>query len=155
MIDIRSGLNYDTFRKGIYQIYVQSEVIAEKIFNSIDTSSSGFLDWQKFLRLMGIIKAKTQDEKIDLFIKIADDDMNGKLSREEIYNLCTVCLSKYMNQTNDPQFFEGLAEYFTKLIFNAVEVDITEEIPLQKIKDAIVERKPESDLLCMFCGADI
>ena len=153
--DIRSGLNYETFRKGIYQIYVQSEVIAEKIFLSIDSASSGFLNWEKFLKLMGIIKAKTQDEKIDLFIKIADEDGNGNLSREEIFNLCTICLSKYMNSATDPQFFQDLAEYFTRLIFNAVNVDINEEIPLHKIKDAIVEDRAESDLLSMFCGADI
>lgn len=104
---------------------------------------------------MGIIKAKTQGEKIDLFIKIADEDGNGTLSKDEIDHLCTVCLSKYINQETDPGFFKGLTDYFTKLIFNVVNVDMDEEIPLQKIKDVIVQGKTESDLLCMFCGADI
>lgn len=153
--DLKSGLNYETFRKGIYQISVQSEKIAQKIFESIDSVSSGFLNWDKFLKLMGIIKAKTLDEKINLFIKIADEDGNGTLSKEEIYSLCSICLSKFINQENDPNFFSELAEYFTKLIFNSLNVNIKDEIPLSKIKETILSGNVESDLLCMFCGADM
>jgi len=123
-------LNYDTFRKGIYQIYLQSEVIAQKIFDSIDSASSGFLNWKKFLALMGIIKAKTLHEKINLFIKIADEDGNGSLSKEEILNLCRICLEKFINPKNDPVFFIELTEYFTQLIFAAVGIDIHEDVEI-------------------------
>ena len=40
------------------------------IFNTIDFNYSGFLNWEEFLNLMVIIKAKTLREKIDLFIKV-------------------------------------------------------------------------------------
>ena len=136
-------------------MYVQSELIAQKIFNNIDSASSGFLNWEKFLRLMEIIKAKTQDEKIDLFIKIADEDGNGSLSKDEVLHLCKICLSKYINEANDPGFFNELTEYFTKLIFLVCNIDIKEEIPMLKIKETIISGNIESDLLCMFCGADM
>ena len=48
-----------------------------------------------------------------------------------------------------------MCEYFTKLIFETLEVNINEEIPLKKIKDAILSGGPNSELLSMFCGADI
>jgi len=62
-------LDYYTFRNGIYQVFVQSEGLARMIFNTIDYNFSGFLNWEEFLNLMVIIKAKTLKEKIDLFIK--------------------------------------------------------------------------------------
>ena len=68
--DLDEGLDYYTFRNGIYQVFVQSEGLAKMIFNTIDFNFSGFLNWDEFLNLMVIIKAKTLKEKIDLFIKV-------------------------------------------------------------------------------------
>lgn len=153
--DITNGLNYESFQKGIYQIFVQSEIIAQKIFTTIDCASTGFLNWKKFLKLMGIIKAKTLDQKIDLFIKIADENGKGMLFVDEVYQLCSVCLSKYINEENDPRFFKELVHYFTKLIFNVVGFEFKDGIPLSKIKEKILAGNEESDLLCMFCGADM
>lgn len=48
-----------------------------------------------------------------------------------------------------------LCEYFTRLIFECVEIDIDDEIPMERIKEAILSGNKESDLLCMFCGADM
>lgn len=42
------------------------------------------------------IRAKTLSEKINLFIKIADEDGNGSLSWEEINELAKICLSKFI-----------------------------------------------------------
>ena len=103
---------------------------------------------------MVIIRAKTLSEKIDLFIKIADKDENGMLSKEEIFELSKICLGKYIHETEDG-FLDMLCEYFTKLIFSAVNIDIDDEIPLELIKNTILNGNEESDLLCMFCGADI
>jgi len=52
------------------------------------------MDWSEFFRLMVIIRAKSLTEKINLFIKIADEDGNGMLSENEIYDLSKICLSK-------------------------------------------------------------
>ncbi len=40
-LDINLGLNYDVFRQGIYQVYVQNENLAEKMFESVSNSTSG------------------------------------------------------------------------------------------------------------------
>lgn len=53
---------------------MQSEELAKSIFSKIDYNFSGFLNWDEFLKLMVIIRAKTLKEKIDLFIKISDED---------------------------------------------------------------------------------
>jgi len=152
--NFEDGIDYHSFRNGIYQIFLQSEELAEKIFYTIDFNFSGFLNWDEFLDAMQIIRAKTMREKIDLFIKIADQDQNGHLSKQEIFSLAKICLGKFIQNDQDG-FLDDLCEYYTKLIFNSIGIDISEEIPLQAIKQAILSRSEESQLLAMFCGADI
>lgn len=64
---------------------MQSEYLAQEIFNKIDFNYSGFLNWNEFLKLMVSIRAKTLVEKLDLFIQISDSDGNGKLCWDEIF----------------------------------------------------------------------
>lgn len=70
--------------------------------------------------------------------KIADEDGNGLLSKTEIFNLCKICLSKFISEKNGDTFLTELCEYFTKLIFLAVDIDIEDEIPMTTIKQAIL-----------------
>ncbi len=102
---------------------------------------------------MVVIRAKTLKDKINLFIRIADEDGNGLLSYEEIFNLAKVCLSKYVKEDDD--FMDMLCSFFTDLIFEAVDIEVDEEIPLSTIRQAIINGNKDSDLLAMFCGADI
>ncbi|CAD8106859.1 unnamed protein product [Paramecium primaurelia] len=151
--NVDDGVDYNTYRMGIYQIFMQSEYLAQEIFNKIDFNYSGFLNWNEFLKLMVSIRAKTLVQKLDLFIQISDKDGNGQLCWDEIFQLSKVCLSKYIQNSDD--FLDMLCEYYTRLIFKVVEKEPHEEIPFSAIKDAILQQKEDSDLLCMFCGADI
>ena len=98
------------------------------------------------------IRAKTLKDKINLFIKIADDDGNGLLSKTEVYDLSKICLSKYIN---DEETLVSLSEYLTKLIFQVTETKLTEEIPLTLLRKKILDGHKDADLLKMFAGADI
>jgi Ca2+-binding EF-hand superfamily protein len=53
-----------------------------------------FKNWNEFYELMSIIRAKTICEKVDLFIKVADEDGNGLLSWNEIIKLCKISLMR-------------------------------------------------------------
>jgi Ca2+-binding EF-hand superfamily protein len=59
---------------------MQPEVLAKEMFDIVDLNYSGFLNWAEFLHLMTIIKSKTLEERVNLFIKICDKDGNGSLS---------------------------------------------------------------------------
>ena len=43
---------------------------------------------------MSSIQAKSKEEKVDVFIKVADEDGNGKLSYEEVQSLCRITLER-------------------------------------------------------------
>ena len=75
---------------------------------------------------------------------------------DEIFNLTKICLSKYIHvKDENDDFLDMLCEYFTRLIFQAVDVPMDQEIGLEKIKEVILSGNDDSDLLCMFCGADL
>lgn len=52
LIDLDDGLDYNSFKSGIYQVFVQSEEMSKRIFKTIDYNFSGFLNWSEFLQLM-------------------------------------------------------------------------------------------------------
>lgn len=93
---IGEGVDFTTFRNGIYQIFMQPTELAQEIFEIIDFNFSGYLNWREFLDLMVVIKAKTLVERVNLFIRIADKDGNQSLSKDEVFNLTKICLGRFI-----------------------------------------------------------
>jgi hypothetical protein len=69
---------------------------------------------------------------------MADEDGNGRLSKDEIFNLCKIGLLKIIKDDGEGGVLDELCEYFTKLIFEAVKIDIDDEIPMGTLKDTIL-----------------
>lgn len=91
---------------------------------------------------MTVIKAKTLSDKINLFIKVADEDGNGFLSFDEVKALTTICLAKFIHveiDTEHARFMEDMSEYFAKLIFDTCMVATEDEIPFEQIRKLILE----------------
>ncbi len=126
------------------------------------------IDCMSFDTFIGIIcsfKTKSVEDKIDRFFKLIDEDGNGMLSYQEIYNLCKRSFKNYngnnvgsqlgekTNQIED-DFFKNLSEYFTLFIFKCVNMDPSQEISMAEMKEVVRMNKDGADLLEMFCGED-
>ena len=156
---VMQGIDFTTFREGIQQISMQPDELAQRIFFKIDRNYEGYIRWSEFLYCMTVINAKTISDKINLFIKVADEDGNGNQSFDEILCLTSICLSKFIHvdkqeDAEKAAFMEDISEYFAKLIFDTCEVDYDDEIPFERIRELILAKNENSNLLCMFCGAD-
>lgn len=151
--DVSDGIDDKVFRKGVYQVFIQNDELAEKIFGTIDYNYSRFMNWPEFISGMQMIKAKTLADKIGLFIKLADSDGNGLLDSTEILNFCRASITRFINPEYQ-DFVESIVEYFKKFIFATLSFDESEEIPLASIREHILKGLPGSNLLAMFCGAD-
>ena len=68
--------------------------------------------------------ATTFEEKIDLFFEMVDEDGNGMLSWEEIYNICQESLQVFKGN-KDSQFIDNLSKFFSDYIFGACGIDNT------------------------------
>lgn len=70
--------------------------------------------------------------------KMADEDKNGLLSWEEVFELCKNCLKKFIGD-KDKKFLKTMAEFFSRFIFNSLEVSVDDEIPFETVKNYILE----------------
>jgi len=46
----------------------------EKIFHSLDQGEKGYLDWLEFLNGMQIVFCEDLEYKVDLFLRMVDED---------------------------------------------------------------------------------
>ena len=148
------GVHYEMWKKGIFKLNMMSEEMAKRVYVKIDESMEGILDWGEFLKGMQIINAKTKLQMMDLFVNLADTNRNGYLNFEELCEISKLALKKYFS-SNDSLFFNSLANYFARFIYETCETPFSEKLRIARIKELIVEGHPNSNLIIMFCGADM
>ena len=98
---------------------------------------------------MSTLQCGTNEQKIELFFRLYDTDGNGNLSYQEIQHLCRLQLAGNIGAVDS--FTEDVSEYFTRMIFDAVNVKHHIEITLEQMKVAIFECN-NTELFELFCA---
>ena len=62
--------------------------ILGKLFTSLDREKKGYLNQEEFLESMQVVCSSNPHDKVDLFLKMVDDDGSGCYSFEEIKEIC-------------------------------------------------------------------
>lgn len=132
------GVEYNVWRKGIFQLNMMSEDMAKRVYVKIDDSMEGMLDWQEFLNGMQIINAKTKMQMIELFINLADPNHLEFLTFAEMKDLSTLTLKRYFS-TKDKDFFEAMTDYLARFIFEVCETPTSQRLQIRKILKLIEE----------------
>ena len=155
---VKEGIDFNTFFSCNPQMKSQGQELAMKIFTSINTLNSKYINWAEYMHGLLTIKSRELNDKLDLFLKIIDSDGNGYLSFDEVYSLSIDSLSRSINKPHsnqdDNEVVKTLADYFAKLIFQLVEMPIDKEIPIEMIKQKICEGGKAASYLEMFICAD-
>lgn len=155
---IKEGIDFDTFYNCILQMNSQGKEMTKKIFNTINTLNSKYVNWEELMNGLLTLKNKDLNDKLDLFLRIIDSDGNGYLSFEEVYSLSIDSLSRQLSKGKEMNendiVITLLADYFAKLIFQLVGRPINEEIPITEIKAKIYEGGQAAEYLQMFICAD-
>jgi Ca2+-binding EF-hand superfamily protein len=132
------GVEYNVWRKGIFQLNMMSDNMAKRVYIKIDDSMEGMLDWQEFLKGMQIINAKTKMQMIELFINLADPNHIGVLTFGDMKDLSALTLQRYFS-TKDKDFFEAMTDYLTRFIFEVCETPLNQRLQIRKILKLIEE----------------
>ncbi len=89
------------------------------------------LSFDNFTSLICSFRTSNMEEKIERFFRLIDEDGNGMLSYDEIYNLCTRSFKSYqdfdaigLNKGKNDEFYKKLSEYFARYIFKCVNMDL-------------------------------
>ena len=159
---IKRGLDFESFFNCLPQVRSQGALLARKIYNTIKTLNTECLNWEDYLNGMLTMKSKNISDKIDTFFKVIDTDGNGLLSYDEVFELSKTSLERTIgegrkergNDDDEEDVVMILAEYFANLIFQLVDKPVDEEIPLELIREKIIEGKSAAGYLEMFICAD-
>ena len=154
---VKEGIDFTTFFSCNPQMNSQGKDLALKIFNSINTLNSKYINWEEYINGLLTIKSRELNDKLDLFLKIIDSDGNGNLSFDEVYSLSIESLTRTLDKSKgneDDEVVMVLADYFAKLIFQLVGTPIDQEIPIEVIKQKICEGGKAAGYLEMFICAD-
>lgn len=143
---IESGISKNTF-VDYYSKSPELSHILSKIFDKFDLDGGGTVSWEEFLEAMNVIWHGTIEDQLDFFFAVYDNDGNGRLSFNEIQELCRLQLQ--MEKADN--LLDELSYSFASLIFDLTETSYDEDIPSDKIKE-IIRKQQDKSLIEMFCS---
>ncbi|CAD8059461.1 unnamed protein product [Paramecium sonneborni] len=148
-----NGISRDSFAAGLNELSMAPAGVIDQLFNLFAVENS--LDFEGFLQIINLITAKSNDKKIELILKLIDENGNGLLSYQEISQRCEMMMDSIMKYNIGEPCTNNMVDIVTKSIFDAVEMDYDEEIPIEKIRLLIESRSQASKALLMMCCGDI
>ena len=153
---IKKGLDFSTFFNCLPQMKTQGKSQAMKLYKTLNKLNTDYLNWEEFMQGMLSMKSNNISDKIDIFFHVIDSDGNGLLSFDEVYEISKKSLQRTLGDKNDDDddVVNQLSLYFANLIFQLVDMPIDEEIPMDKIKEKILEGQSAAGYLEMFICAD-
>lgn len=103
------GVDKPSFMQGIKECRIYNQGILQKIFDSLDEGRKGYLEWAEFLEGMKIVCSKSDEDKVDLFLKMVDsggdDDADGGGSGgfdfDEIMSICMLTFQDFTSKKQD------------------------------------------------------
>lgn len=164
----KKGIDLSSFSYGNPIINQQGEEMSKKIFKTFNNKiEREFIPWENYIDGMLRIKEPNKDKKMDLLFEILDESHKNILRYNDVYNLCKVSLKKIlplynfdrfkikeMNRSEKINIIEMLSEFFCKLIYNLVKIDINKNIPIPLLREKIINGGDISHYLEMFLGAE-
>lgn len=64
-----------------------SGVMADLVFNTLDSDNNGYLDFKEFMLAVDLVAARTPDEKLLWAFKLYDVDNSGQIDQAEMKNV--------------------------------------------------------------------
>ena len=164
----KKGIDFETFFNCNTKINQQGEGLSKKIFKTLNNKfEKKYLPWGNYIDGMMRMKDPNMNNKMDLFFEILDENGDGSLDYNEVYNLSLVSLQRTLSQNpldilrktekqkmNQKEVIEILEEFFSKMIFSLVNIDTQDDIPIDILRKKIQEGGEAAEYLKMFLCAD-
>ena len=164
----KKGIDFSTFFNCNIKINQQGYGLSKKIYKTLNGKlDKKYMTWGNYIDGLMKIKEENKEHKMDLFFRILDENGDGSLDYNEVYNLSLVSLQRTLPQNpldflkkpeevkkNEKEIIDILAEFFSKLIFSLVNIDINDDIPIDVLRQKMQEGGEATEYLEMFLCAD-
>lgn len=138
------GVNVFAFTQGLMECRIYNQGILKKIFEYLDEDGKGYLNWDKFLEGMKIVFSTSEVDKVDLFLRMSDEDGGGSFGFDEIKEICLLTTFETKSSEMQPKYdkygnkeidiLDETAEFQAQNIFELLKYDVDDEIPMEVFK---------------------
>ena len=165
----KNCLDLDSFYNCNTKVNQQGLIVAKKLFNVFNNKSDNkYLSLENYVNGMLILKDSSRENKLNLFFDMLDEKSKGYMTYDDIYKFGVISLQKITfnfesiddynkaknNKNNmDIKIIETLADYFSRMIFKLVNIDIKGHIPLELLKKFVLQGGEQADNIEFLFGS--
>ena len=149
----RFGIDFDTFISCTEEICEEEETFAKKIFNRINTGTSGILSLEDYVDGLIALNSNILTEQIEFFIKIFNSRGKTYFNYKEIFDISKMSIKRLIKIKNKllvDTVSEDLGGYLADFIFNICESKREKGIEIKKLKDVLENDKEHGEFLKLF-----
>ena len=166
----KNGLDFESFYNCNTKINQQGQILAKRLFNLFNNKSNDkYISLENYVNGMLKLKNSNKENKLNLFFDMLDENSKGFMTYDDIYKFGIISLQKITlnletmddfekakkdkNNHKSISVIENLADFFSKMIFKLVNIDIKEKIPLKLLKKMIIQGGEQADYIEFLFGS--
>ena len=166
----KNGLDFESFYNCNTKINQQGQILSKRLFNLFNNKSNDkYISLENYVNGMLKLKNSNKENKLNLFFDMLDENSKGFMTYDDIYKFGIISLQKITlnletmddfekakkdkNNHKSINVIENLADFFSKMIFKLVNIDIKEKIPLKLLKKMIIQGGEQADYIEFLFGS--
>lgn len=160
----KNGLDFESFYNCNTKINQQGGLVAKKLFKIFNKNSDDdYLSFENYVNGMIKLNNANKEKKLNLFFDMLVENSKDFMTYDDIYKFGIISLQKMTlnletfndfekakqeeKNKNNVEVIEKLADFFAKMIFELVNIDIKDNIPLELLKKMIIKGGEEADYI--------
>jgi hypothetical protein len=150
---VQPGIDFETFHRCTEDLCDEDEALARKIFDKINTGTSGVLSLEDYVDALNIMNSKDILDQIEFFMRVFNSKDKEYFSFEDIFNICKISIKRLINNKNSPEtekVVKDLGQFLADYIIKICETDKTKGIKVNKLRDILMNDKKNIEYLKLF-----
>jgi len=144
-----SGIDRDTFRRGIPVLLAEDHGFVERVYDLLDEDGSGTIEWDEFITAMAKLDKGTRRQRASFLFDAYDLDGGQTLDTDELLSM--LLLSLHIKKEDASKQLLEFLENVTEKILSDVDPEHGGELARSKILD-YVDAHPELEDVAKIFG---
>ena len=147
------GIDFDTFFTCTEDICEEEEIFVKKIFNRINTGTSGILSLEDYVDGLMALNRDVLTDQIEFFLKVFNSKDKKYFNYKEIFNISKLSIKRLIKINNKVEVetvSDDLGGYLADFIFRICNSKKEKGIEIKKLKNVLKNDKDNGEFLKLF-----
>ena len=150
---VQYGIDFETFHRCTEDLCDEDEYLVKKIFDRINTGTSGVLSLEDYVDALNIMNSKDILDQIEFFMKVFNSKEKEYFSFDDIFEICKISIKRLIKNKKSAEtekVVKDLGHYLADYIVQICESDKIKGIKVSKLKDILMNDKKNIEYLKLF-----